>query len=165
MRFTRAARVIRSKNAELVYLTIDLIFPDQELFDMGNSRKAYHRRSREKRAQIFDGHCRTRLRTSFRVYRRDGFVAWPESPSLPREIFAMIECIAPAADQVKTVLPCCKQYPVHQGFRDRLSTASNIPPPPHRRNVLTGTTYRFGLYQIMQVDALPPLFPIVMETL
>jgi hypothetical protein len=53
MRFTRAARVIRSKNAELVYLTIDLIFPDQELFDMGNSRKAYHRRSREKTCPKF----------------------------------------------------------------------------------------------------------------
>ena len=101
----------------------------------------------------------------FRVYGRDGVVAWPEPPPIPpREVFVMIECIAPAADQVKTVLACCKQYLLHHGFPGRLSTAGNIAFPFTPPEVLTGTAYRFSLYHIMQVDELAPLFPITIET-
>lgn len=77
----------------------------------------------------------------------------------------MIECIAPVADQLKTVLACCKQYLPHHGFPGRLSTAGNIAFPFTPPEVLTGTAYRFGLYQIMQVDELAPLFPIATEPL
>jgi len=102
----------------------------------------------------------------FRIYGRDGVVAWPEPPTTPpREVFVMIECIAPEAGQVKTVLACCKQYLLHHGFPGRLSTAGNIAFPITPPEVLTGTAYRFSLYHIMQVDALAPLFPIAMETL
>jgi hypothetical protein len=102
----------------------------------------------------------------FRVYGRDGVVAWPEPPAVPpREIFVMVECIAPTADQVKTVLACCKQYLLHHGFPGRISTAGNIAFPFTPPEVLTGPAYRFSVYHIMQVDALEPLFPIKIETL
>jgi hypothetical protein len=102
----------------------------------------------------------------FRVYGRDGVVAWPEPPATPpREIFVMVECIAPTAEHVKTVLACCKQYLLHHGFPGRISTAGNIAFPFTPPEILTGPAYQFSLYHIMQVDALAPLFPITMETI
>jgi hypothetical protein len=102
----------------------------------------------------------------FRVYGRDGVVAWPEPPAAPpREIFVMAECIAPTAEQVKTVLACCKQYLLHHGFPGRISTAGNIAFPFTPPEVLTGPAYQFSLYHIMQVDALAPLFPVAIETI
>jgi len=103
---------------------------------------------------------------NFRIYGRDGVVPWPEPPANPpREVFIMVECIAPAAEQVKTVLACCKQYLLHHGFPGRMSTAGNIAFPFTPPEILTGTAYRFSLYHIMQVDALAPLFPITIETI
>lgn len=102
----------------------------------------------------------------FRVYGRDGVVPWPDPPAEPpREVFVMVECIAPTADQVKTVLACCKQYLLHHGFPGRLSTAGNIAFPFTPPEVLAGPAYRFSLYHVMQVDALAPLFPIQVEEL
>ena len=102
----------------------------------------------------------------FRIYGRDGVVSWPEPPATPpREVFVMVECIAPSAEQVKTVLACCKQYLLHHGFPGRISTAGNIAFPFTPPEVLTGPAYRFSLYHIMQVDALAPLFPITIETI
>jgi len=102
----------------------------------------------------------------FRVYGRDGVVEWPASPAVPlRNIFVVVDCIGPTAQQVKTVLACCKQYLLHHGFPGRISTAGNIAFPFTPPEVLTGPAFRFGVHHIMQVDAFEPLFPITIEVL
>jgi len=102
----------------------------------------------------------------FRVYGIDGVYAWPAPPDpLPREIFILGECIAPTAERASAVVRTTKQYLLHHGFPGRLSTAGNIAFPFTPPELSGGTAYRFNVYHIMQVDELPPLFPVEIEDL
>lgn len=101
-----------------------------------------------------------------RVYGIDGVFDWGKAPDpLPREIFVMVECIAPSADEAKAVTTVFKQYMLHHGFPGRLSTGGNLAFPFTPPEVSAGTAYRFNAYHIMQVDALEPLFPVEIEDL
>jgi hypothetical protein len=101
-----------------------------------------------------------------RVYGIDGVFAWPEPPpTLPREVFVMVECIAASADDAKSVATVFKQYLLHHGFPGRISTAGNLAFPFTPPEVMSGTAYRFNVYHVMEVDALEPLFPVTIEEL
>ena len=105
-------------------------------------------------------------RLIFRVYGIDGVYAWPApADPLPREIFILGECIAPTAERASAVVRTTKQYLLHHGFPGRLSTAGNIAFPFTPPELSGGTAYRFNVYHIMQVDELPPLFPVEIEDL
>ena len=46
-----------------------------------------------------------------RVYGIDGVFAWPEPPAvMPREVFVMVECIAPTSSRASEVVRTTKQY-------------------------------------------------------
>ena len=102
----------------------------------------------------------------FRVYGIDGVVDWPTPPTtLPREIFILGEIIADTPDLAKAATTVLKQYLLHHGFPGRLSTAGNVAFPVTPPELQTGTSYRFSVYHVMQVDALAPLFPVTIESL
>jgi hypothetical protein len=102
----------------------------------------------------------------YRVYGIDGVFDWGSPPAvLPREIFVMVECIADSADEAKGVVAVFKQYFLHHGFPGRLSTGGNLAFPFTPPEVSAGTAYRFSAYHVMEVDALEPLFPVVVENL
>jgi hypothetical protein len=103
-------------------------------------------------------------RMYFRVYGIDGVVDWPAPPvSPPREVFILGEVIADTPDLAKAATTVLKQYLLHHGFPGRVSTAGNVAFPITPPEVQTGTAYRFSAYHVMQVDALEPLFPVVVE--
>lgn len=101
-----------------------------------------------------------------RVYGIDGVFPWPEAPpTLPREVFVMVECIAATAEDAKSVATVFKQYLLHHGFPGRISTGGNLAFPFTPPEVVCGTAYRFNVYHVMEVDALAPLFPVTVEQL
>ena len=103
-------------------------------------------------------------RLYYRVYGIDGVLERPEPPTpLPREIFVLVECIAPSADEAKAVATVFKQYLLHHGFPGRLSTGGNLAFPFTPPELAAGTAYRFNVYHVMEVDALEPLFPVEIE--
>jgi hypothetical protein len=105
-------------------------------------------------------------RLFYRVYGIDGVSERPAPPQpLPREIFVLVECIAPAAEEAKAVATVFKQYLLHHGFPGRLSTGGNLAFPFTPPELSAGTAYRFNAYHIVEVDALEPLFPVSVETL
>jgi len=63
------------------------------------------------------------------------------------------------------VVAVFKQYFLHHGFPGRLSTGGNLAFPFTPPEVSAGTAYRFSAYHVMEVDALAPLFPVVVENL
>jgi Acyclic terpene utilisation family protein AtuA len=105
-------------------------------------------------------------RLIFRVYGIDGVYPWPAPPNpMPREIFILGECVAPSAERAGAVVRTTKQYLLHHGFPGRLSTAGNVAFPFTPPELPGGTAYRFNVYHIMEVEALPPLFPLEIEDL
>jgi len=105
-------------------------------------------------------------RLYYRVYGIDGVFqrAAPPQP-LPREVFILVECIAPTAQEAKAVATVFKQYLLHHGFPGRLSTGGNLAFPFTPPELAAGTAYRFNAYHVMEVDALEPLFPVAIEDL
>jgi hypothetical protein len=105
-------------------------------------------------------------RLFYRVYGIDGVFerAAPPQP-LPREVFILVECIAPTAHEAKAVATVFKQYLLHHGFPGRLSTGGNLAFPFTPPELAAGTAYRFNAYHVMEVDALEPLFPVAIEEL
>jgi hypothetical protein len=105
-------------------------------------------------------------RLIFRVYGIDGVYPWPAPPNpMLREIFILGECVAPSAERAGAVVRTTKQYLLHHGFPGRLSTAGNVAFPFTPPELPGGTAYRFNVYHIMEVEALPPLFPLEIEDL
>lgn len=103
---------------------------------------------------------------TFRIYGLDGVYPWPQAPATPpREIFVMAECIAPTRERAMQVAKSTKQYLMHHGFPGRLSTSGNMAFPFTPPELLAGAAYRFSAYHLMEVDDLPSLFPIEVETL
>jgi hypothetical protein len=101
-----------------------------------------------------------------RRYGIDGVMDWPTPPAAPpREVFLLLEFVAPTAAAAKTVTAMTKQYLLHHGFPGRLSTGGNLAFPLTPPEVEAGTAYRFSIYHVMDVDALAPLFPITLEDL
>lgn len=104
------------------------------------------------------------FRFHYRVYGLDGVVAWPLPPAhLPREVFIMVECIADTAGAAKSVATVFKQFLLHHGFPGRISTGGNLAFPFTPPEIMAGTAYRFSVYHVMEVDDLPPLFPVSLE--
>lgn len=101
-----------------------------------------------------------------RRYGIDGVMDWPTPPvAPPREVFLLLEFVAPTKVAAKTVCAMTKQYLLHHGFPGRLSTGGNLAFPLTPPEVEAGTAYRFSIYHVMDVDALEPLFPITLEDL
>lgn len=99
-----------------------------------------------------------------RVYGIDGVHDWSSPPAvLPREIFVMVECIAPSAEEARAVATVFKQYMLHYGFPGRLSTGGNLAFPFTPPEISAGTAYRFNAYHVMAVDDLASLFPVQIE--
>jgi hypothetical protein len=80
-----------------------------------------------------------------------------------REVFLLVECIAPSAARCKSVLGVFKQYLLHHGFPGRLSTGGNIAFPLTPPELDAGTAYRFTVYHVMEAAQLAPLFPVSIE--
>ena len=101
-----------------------------------------------------------------RRYGLDGVVDWPTPPQAPpREVFLLIEFVAPTAAAAKTVAAMTKQYLLHHGFPGRLSTGGNLAFPLTPPEVDAGTAWRFSIYHVIEVDELAPLFPVTVEQL
>lgn len=102
----------------------------------------------------------------FRAYGIHGVHDWRDTaPTPPREIFVMVECIAPTAARASEVVRTTKQYLLHHGYPGRLATGGNIAFPFTPPEVSVGPAYRFNVYHIMQVDRLDGLFPLEIESL
>lgn len=80
-----------------------------------------------------------------------------------REVFLLVECIAPSAARCRMVLGAFKQYLLHHGFPGRLSTGGNIAFPLTPPELDAGTAYRFTVYHVIEVAQLAPLFPVSIE--
>lgn len=101
-----------------------------------------------------------------RRYGLDGVAPWPAPPAVPpREVFLLVECIAPTAARAKGVLTTVKQYLLHHGFPGRLSTGGNIAFPFTPPEIAAGPAWRFTVHHVLDVDALAPLFPVTLEDL
>jgi len=101
-----------------------------------------------------------------RRYGIDGVLDWPTPPKAPpREVFLLLEFVAPSMAAAKTVAAMTKQYLLHHGFPGRLSTGGNLAFPLTPPEVEAGTAYRFNIYHVMDVAELPPLFPVSLEDL
>ena len=101
-----------------------------------------------------------------RRYGIDGVIDWPTPPAAPpREVFLLLEFVAPSMAAAKTVAAMTKQYLLHHGFPGRLSTGGNLAFPLTPPEVEAGTAYRFSIYHVMDVEELAPLFPISLEDL
>lgn len=101
-----------------------------------------------------------------RRYGIDGVTDWPTNAAHPpREVFLLLEFVAPTREYAKTVCAMTKQYLLHHGFPGRLSTSGNLAFPFTPPELDAGTAFRFSVYHIMQVDDLAPLFPVTVEDL
>jgi hypothetical protein len=103
----------------------------------------------------------------FRRYGLDGVVEWPAPAATPpREIFLLGECIAPTAEQARSVIATFRQHLLHHGFSGRLSTGGNLAFPLTPPELGAGTAYRFSIYHIMSLAdpaELAALFPLRTE--
>ncbi len=80
-----------------------------------------------------------------------------------REVFLLVECIAPTAARGLAVLGVFRQYLLHHGFPGRLSTGGNLAFPFAPPELAAGLAYRFTVYHVMDAEALAPLFPVSIE--
>ena len=104
-------------------------------------------------------------RLSFRLFGVDGVRAWAEPPAqMPREVFVMGECIAPTPERAEEVIRTTKQYLLHHGYAGRLCTAGNLAFPFTPPELVVGEAYRFNVFHLMDVDDMPGLFPVELET-
>ena len=103
-------------------------------------------------------------RLYIRLYGLDGVTHWTSPPVVPpREIFILVESIAPTAEQAGTAVGVFKQYLLHHGFPGRFSTGGNIAFPFTPPELEAGTAYCFRIYHVMDAEDLASLFPIEVE--
>jgi hypothetical protein len=103
-------------------------------------------------------------RLGFRLFGVDGVRAWAEPPpQMPREALVMGECVAPTPQRAEEVIRTTKQYLLHHGYEDRLSTAGNLAFPFTPPEVMLGEAYRFNVFHLMDVDDLAHSFPVEVE--
>ncbi len=101
----------------------------------------------------------------WRVYGRNGVrESVPEGAAPPREVFLLVECIAPTKERAAEVVRTMKQYLLHHGYPGRLSTGGNLAFPFTPPEVSVGTAYRFNVYHLMRAHDLQGLFPLHVET-
>jgi len=99
-----------------------------------------------------------------RIYGINGVTDRPIQPSVPDEVFLMIECIAPTLERASEVVRTTKQYLLHYGYPNRLSTGGNIAFPFTPPEVSIGTAYKFSVYHIIDIHGDENLFePSVIE--
>jgi hypothetical protein len=102
---------------------------------------------------------------SFRVYGVDGVrMAAPEHEAPPGEVFILGEVIAPSRERAAEVMRTTKQYLLHHGYPDRLSTAGNLAFPFTPPEVSTGPAYRFNVFHLLRTPDPDALFPLEVET-
>ena len=99
-----------------------------------------------------------------RIYGINGVTDRPIQSSVPDEVFLMIECIAPTLERASEVVRTTKQYLLHYGYPNRLSTGGNIAFPFTPPEVSIGTAYKFNVYHIIDIHGDENLFePSVIE--
>jgi hypothetical protein len=99
-----------------------------------------------------------------RLYGVNGVVSWPTEAVTPaREVFVLVEVIAPDPDLALTAAKTFKQFLLHQGFAGRLCTGGNLAFPFTPPELLAGAAYRFAVYHVMPVDSEECLFPVSVE--
>lgn len=104
-------------------------------------------------------------RLDWKVYGVDGVSAAPADAPLPREVFLMVQCIAPERARAAEVVRTMKQYLLHHGYAGRLSTGGNIAFPFTPPEISVGTAYEFNVYHLMKMADGTSLFPLSVETL
>ncbi len=104
-------------------------------------------------------------RLDWKVYGVDGVSAAPADAPLPREVFLMVQCIAPDRARAAEVVRTMKQYLLHHGYAGRLSTGGNIAFPFTPPEISVGTAYEFNVYHLMKMADGTSLFPLSVETL
>ena len=99
-----------------------------------------------------------------RLYGLDGVVAWPAAGAAPpREVFVLVEVIAPDQGLALAAAKTFKQFLLHQGFPRRLCTGGNLAFPFTPPELAAGPAYRFAVYHVMPVDEHETLFPVHLE--
>jgi hypothetical protein len=99
-----------------------------------------------------------------RLYGLDGVVAWPDAGAPPpREVFVLVEVIAPDQGLALAAAKTFKQFLLHQGFPRRLCTGGNLAFPFTPPELAAGPAYRFAVYHVMPVDEHETLFPVHLE--
>lgn len=99
-----------------------------------------------------------------RLYGLNGVVPWTTAAPLPpREVFVLVEVIAPEADLALSAAKTFKQFLLHQGFAGRLCTGGNLAFPFTPPELVAGAAYRFAVYHVMPVDENESLFPVHIE--
>ncbi len=93
-----------------------------------------------------------------RVYGINGVTDLPANPTVPDEVFLMIECIAPTLDRASEVVRTMKQYLLHYGYPTRLSTGGNIAFPFTPPEISVGTAYQFNVYHIIDIHGDEAIF-------
>lgn len=88
----------------------------------------------------------------------------PDQPAA-REVFLLVEAIAPDRDTAKAAVSVFKQYLLHHGFPGRLCTGGNLAFPFTPPELDGGSAWQFSLYHRMTVNALAPLFPVSVHDL
>jgi hypothetical protein len=102
---------------------------------------------------------------SFRVYGVDGVRMAPPTGALPGEVFVLGEVIAPTAERALEVMRTTKQYLLHLGYPERLSTAGNLAFPFTPPEISLGRAYRFTVYHLLHTPDPDALFPLEVETI
>ncbi len=87
----------------------------------------------------------------------------PPGEPPPKEVFVMVECIAPTRERAAEVVRSMKQYLMHHGYPGRLSTAGNLAFPFTPPEVSIGPAYRFNIFHLMRAHDLQALFPLEVE--
>ena len=103
---------------------------------------------------------------TWRVYGVNGVRMTPVTQNaVPEEAFILAECIAPTRERAAEVVRTTKQYLLHHGYENRLSTGGNLAFPFTPPEVAVGPAYRFNIYHLMRAHDLDALFPLGIESL
>ena len=81
----------------------------------------------------------------------------------PREVGLVIEAIAPSQELADTVLSLARSTALHAHYTGRKTTAGNLAFPFSPSDFSAGAVYEFGVYHLMEIEGLGPLFPITFE--
>jgi len=101
-----------------------------------------------------------------RVYGVNGVVPWTAPASTrAREVFVLVEVIAPEPDLALGAAKTFKQFLLHQGFAGRLCTGGNLAFPFTPPELAAGAAYRFAVYHVMPLTEPETLFPIHLENI
>jgi len=102
---------------------------------------------------------------TWRVYGVNGVHGGAVDVTGVREIFMLIECVAPTDERAGEVARTMKQYLMHFGYPGRLSTGGNLAFPFNPPEASLGEVHRFNVYHLMRSDDIESLFPLEIERL